>query len=62
MSKRFFKDKIHDGVDLANAKQVAKVMKHSNAIIYRLERREYQLMSTAHRTALLNTFKLLDKV
>jgi hypothetical protein len=31
---------------------VGLALKNSNAIVYRMERDEYQLMSTAHRTAL----------
>jgi hypothetical protein len=49
-----------DGVKWSK-REVAQAMVDSNAIVYRLELRQYQLMSTAHRTTLLKTFKPLAK-
>ncbi len=53
--------KFHEGVNLAAPREVCVAMKNSNAIVYRMESREYQLLTTAHRTALLGKFKPLAK-
>ena len=50
-----------DGAKLWKPREVARAMVDSNAIVYRMETDQYQLMSTAHRTALLKTFKPLAK-
>jgi energy-coupling factor transporter ATP-binding protein EcfA2 len=52
VSPEFFNNQKHNGVHLAVPAHVGLAMKESNAIVYRMERDEYQLMSTAHRTAL----------
>jgi energy-coupling factor transporter ATP-binding protein EcfA2 len=52
VSPEFFKNQVHEGVDLSVPADVGLAMKKSNAIVYRQELNEYQLMSTAHRTAL----------
>ena len=43
----------HEGVYLAQPKDVAAAMKQTNAIIYHEPSGEYRLASRAHRTALL---------
>jgi energy-coupling factor transporter ATP-binding protein EcfA2 len=52
VSPEFFNNQEHKGVDLSVPAHVGLALKNSNAIVYRMERDEYQLMSTAHRTAL----------
>jgi hypothetical protein len=52
VSPKFFKKQEHKGVDLSDPIDVGLAMKRSNAIVYRKELNEYQLMTTAHRTAL----------
>uniref|UniRef100_A0A7S0SRD8 ATPase AAA-type core domain-containing protein n=1 Tax=Chromulina nebulosa TaxID=96789 RepID=A0A7S0SRD8_9STRA len=49
---KYFNNSKNEGVDLSSPKDVGVAMKRSNAILYRLELGEYQLMSTAHKTAL----------
>ena len=52
VSPKYFNNRKSEGVDLSNPHAVGLAMKASNAIVYRMELRLYQLMSTAHRTAL----------
>jgi hypothetical protein len=52
----YFENVEFKGVDMTNPKALGTSMKNSNAIIYRIERRLYILMSTAHRTG-LRTYK-----
>ena len=47
----------HEGVHLAEPKEVAVAMKKSNAIVYHIPSGEYRLTSRAHRTALLERYK-----
>jgi hypothetical protein len=49
---KFFKNIEYKGVDLSDPRAVGLKMKDSNAIIYRIEERQYQLISKAHETAL----------
>ena len=46
----------HEGMNLAEPKQVAVAMKMRNAIVYHLPSGEYRLASRAHRTALLERY------
>ena len=46
----------HEGVNLAEPKQVAVAMKMRNAIVYHMPSGEYRLASRAHRTALLERY------
>ena len=46
----------HEGVNLAQPKQVAVAMKEQAAIVYHLPSGEYRLASRAHRTALLERY------
>ena len=52
VSPDYFKKQEYKGIDMSNPGAVGSVMKTSNAIIYRIELRKYQLMSAAHKTAL----------
>jgi hypothetical protein len=52
VSPAFFNNQEHKGVDLPVPHEVGIAMKNSNAIVYRKELKQYQLMTTAHRTAL----------
>jgi hypothetical protein len=52
VSPEFFNNHEHKGVDLSVPADVGLAMKESNAIVYRQELDQYQLMTTAHRTAL----------
>jgi hypothetical protein len=61
VSDEDFLGKQDDGVKLWKAREVAAAMLDSNAIVYRMDTGQYQLMSTAHRTMLLKTFKPLAK-
>ena len=45
----------HEGVNLAQPKQVAVAMKEQASIVYHLPSGEYRLASRAHRTALLES-------
>ena len=47
----------HEGVNLAEPKDVAVAMKKRNAIFYHHPTREYRMASRAHRTALLERWK-----
>ena len=46
----------HDGVNLAQPKDVAVAMKKQTAIVYHIPSGEYRLASRAHRTALLERY------
>jgi hypothetical protein len=48
----YFKKQKSKGVDLSNPKDVGVALKRSNALVYRIDRGLYCLMSTAHKTAL----------
>ena len=50
----------HEGVNLAQPKEVAVAMKMSNAIVYHVPSGEYRLASRAHRTALLERYDTED--
>ena len=52
VSPDYFNNQKYEGIDMSNPGAVSSVMKTSNAIIYRIELRKYQLMSAAHKTAL----------
>ena len=52
VSPDFFNKEEYKGVDLSNPQAVGYAMKRSNAIAYRIENEEYQLLSKAHETAL----------
>ncbi len=52
VAPKYFNNQKYEGIDLSSPGAVAKAMKSSNAIIYRIELNKYQLMSTAHKTAL----------
>ncbi len=52
VSPDYFNNQEYKGIDMSNPGAVSSVMKTSNAIIYRIELRKYQLMSAAHKTAL----------
>ncbi len=52
VAPKYFKNQEYKGVDMSIPGAVAMVMNSSNAIIYRIELKKYQLMSTAHKTAL----------
>jgi hypothetical protein len=56
----YFNNQRSKGVDLSSPTAVASSIEYSNAIIYRVEQTKYQLMSTAHRTALWLNFPHLD--
>ena len=47
-----FQEKKSCGADLSVPKEVEAAMLWSNAVVYRMEKREYQLSSIAHKTAL----------
>ena len=61
VSPDYFANKKYKGIDLSSPKLVGSAMKSSNAIIYRIECRKYQLMSTAHKTALKTYTPIIDK-
>ena len=46
----------HEGVHLAQPKDVAAAMKKQQAIVYHIPSREYRLATRAHRTALLERY------
>ena len=46
----------HEGVSLAQPKDVAVAMKKQTAIVYHLPSGEYRMASRAHRTALLERY------
>ena len=46
----------HEGVNLAQPKQVAVAMKEQAAIVYHMPSGEYRLATRAHRTALLERY------
>ena len=50
----------YEGIDMSNPAAVGSAMKTSNAIIYRIELRKYQLMSAAHKTALKTYTPIID--
>jgi len=52
VSPDYFNKQKYEGIDMSNPGAVGSAMKTSNAIIYRIELRKYQLMSAAHKTAL----------
>ena len=47
-----FENMKYEGIDMSDLSEVGPVMKKSDAIIYRIENGKYQLLSTAHKTAL----------
>ncbi len=51
-----FKGVKHEGVNLAEPKEVAAAMKKRNAIVFHITSGEYRLTSRAHRTALLERY------
>ena len=57
VSTDYFNDSKCEGVNLSNAKAVGEIMKLSNCILYRIEHKEYQLQTTAHKTA-IKSYKL----
>jgi len=48
----FFNNMKYEGVKLSDPQAVGYAIKRSNAIVYRIENRKYQLLSKAHETAL----------
>jgi hypothetical protein len=52
VSPKFFNKVKYNGVDLSEPRAVGSAMKRSNAIVYRIENKKYQLLSKAHETAL----------
>ena len=50
----------HEGVNLAQPKQVAVAMQETNAVMYHLPSGEYRLASRAHRTALLERWNPVE--
>lgn len=56
----YFENIKFEGVDMFNLKALGTSMKISNTITYRIDRRLYILISTAHRTA-LRTYKFRSK-
>ena len=50
----------HEGVNLAQPKQVAVAMRETNAIVYHLPSGEYRLASRAYRTALLERYNPVE--
>jgi len=52
VSPEFFNNMKYKGVDLSNPQAVGYAMNRSNAVVYRIENRKYQLLSKAHETAL----------
>ena len=52
VSPKVFKNKECKGIDMSFPKDVAKVMRESNALVYRIELRVYQLISRGHHLAL----------
>ena len=50
---RAFRGVTHEGVNLAEPKDVAVAMKMTNAIVYYIPSGEYRVMARAHRTALM---------
>jgi hypothetical protein len=52
VSPDYFNNQKYDGVDMSSTSAMGPVMKSSIAIIYRIDLKKYQLMSTAHKTAL----------
>ena len=52
VNPEFSKNIKYEGVDLSDPRAVGLKMKDSNAIIYRIEKRQYQLISKAHEIAL----------
>jgi hypothetical protein len=59
VSPEYFMNLKNEGVDLSNPRAVGTAMKGSNAIVYRIERRVYALMSTQHRTAMKTYIPIL---
>jgi hypothetical protein len=55
-----FKGVKHEGVNLAEPKQVAVAMKEQAAIVYHIPSGEYRLASRAHRTALLERYNPVE--
>jgi len=51
-----FRSVKHEGVHLAQPKDVAAAMKKQQAIVYHIPSREYRLATRAHRTALLERY------
>ena len=54
--RKQFRGVKHEGVNLAQPKQVAVAMKEQTAIVYHLPSGEYRLATRAHRTALLERY------
>ena len=50
----------HEGMNLAEPKDVALAMKKRNAIVYHLPSREYRLASRAYQTALLERYNPVE--
>lgn len=61
-SPKYFYNQKHKGIDLSSPQEVGKSMKTSNAIVYRLEHRNYQLMSRAYQTALKSYDPILRSI
>ena len=60
VSPDYFKNQEYKGIDMSVPGAVGSAMKSSNAIIYRIELQKYQLMSTAHKTALKTYTPIID--
>ena len=58
VSTLLFKGVENNGAHLAQPKDVAAAMKMSNAIVYHPPSGEYRLASRAHRTALLERYRV----
>jgi hypothetical protein len=56
VSPDYFNNQEYKGINLSDYAAVGVYMKRSNALVYRIELGMYQLMSTAHKTA-LETYK-----
>jgi hypothetical protein len=52
VSPGYFENQEYKGFDMSDPVAVGEIMNKSEAIIYRIENEKYQLMSTAHKTAL----------
>ena len=52
----YFKGVKHEGVNLANPREVAVAMKNKQAIVHHIPSGEYRLATRAHRTVLLERY------
>ena len=58
--RKQFQGKKHEGVNLAQPKQVALAMKEQAAIVFHQPSGEYRMASRAHRTALLERYNPVE--